>query len=32
MAYIQVDNTDKFLSQLFAIKSGLLKIKACKSW
>lgn len=31
MAYIQVDNTDKFSSQLFAIKSVLLKIKYISS-
>ena len=31
MAYIQVDNTDKFSSQLFAIKSVLLKIKHISS-
>ena len=31
MAYIQVDNTDKFSSQLFAIKSVLLEIKHISS-
>ena len=31
MTYIQVDNTDKFSSKLFAIKSVLLKIKYISS-
>lgn len=31
MAYIQVDNTDKFSSQLFAVKSVLLKIEYISS-